>query len=339
MKTVWKTGRILLAVGLTIYVIATPGMRPDAESVRRALAAWPIVALGFVIAFTQTAWGALRIQRLLADGGARLTTGQSFSLCLIGAFFNIFLPGSTGGDAYRVYAITRGHGCSLSHSIAVISLDRLLGLPPLILVVLLGAALDYEFLAGVQKLRGLMTFIYIAGVVCLVFVAYLLTAGRRLRHQDSGSHVAAPGWLGRLHRLLGESVRRPMTLPLTLLYGFLSHIACIVSCLCFGVALEAQGVPMLRYFLIIPMAMTINAIPGAPGGIGQGELAMGALLAMAGQGEANVQIGVAVMLLFRITNLVVGLAGGVLYALGGKSKPAIADISAIMEQPGAVDGH
>ena len=33
----------------------------------------------------------------------------ALQLKVMTSFFNIFLPGSTGGDAYRIYAITEGY--------------------------------------------------------------------------------------------------------------------------------------------------------------------------------------------------------------------------------------
>lgn len=43
---------------------------------------------------------------------------------------------------------------------------------------------------------------------------------------------------------------------------------------------------------------------------------MATLLEMAGPGDANAQAGVMIMLLFRITNMLMGLIGGIFYATG-----------------------
>lgn len=321
----WNVHRICFALGLIAFVLDNPELRPDRATLGEIAANWRLVALGMVVSFTQSLWGSLRTQCLLVDCGVRISLANSLKLNLIGSFFSIFMPGSTGGDAYRIYALGHVYRVRLGQAIATISIDRFLGLPSLILVVVLGMAIDYQFFLSNRTLRGLAPFITGAGVICLVLVAYLALAGKR--HRRSGrelpteqEHPKKAGWLGRTHAMIVANVKSPATLPLALFYGFAAHLACILSCLCLGLALGVEGVPPLRYFLIIPMAMSINAIPGAPGGVGQGEVAMAALLDMASPGMGNAQVGVMVMLLFRLSNMAVGLLGGVLYLLG-KSGP------------------
>ena len=124
------------------------------------------------------------------------------------------------------------------------------------------------------------------------------------------------GRLHRVHRLLSVGISRTWTLPVVLGWGFLSHIVVSVACCLFGMAIGIEGISVLQYFLLVPLALCINAIPGAPGGVGQGEIAMAALFELASPGHGNSQAGVAVMLLLRIANTLVGLAGGVFYATG-----------------------
>ncbi len=319
-KSSWNVHRVFFAASLVAFVLANPALRPDAETWHTILANWHLVLLGFGISFTQPLWGVVRLHRLLVDSGVPISRAESLKLCLIGYFFNLFLPGSTGGDAYRVYAITHGYRTKLAPAIASVTLDRLLGLPSLILMVAAGMALDYKFFLSNRILAGMIPFISAAGVVCLALVLYLMLAGkshRRAGRPGPDESARPPGWLKRTHLMIATNVKRPATLPLALLYGLASHIACVAACQCFAAALGVMGVPAVRYYLVVPMAMTINAIPGAPGGVGQGELAMATLLDLAGPGFHNAQAGVMVMLLFRLSCMAMGLAGGILYATGG----------------------
>jgi uncharacterized protein (TIRG00374 family) len=235
----------------------------------------------------------------------------------------MLLPGSTGGDAYRVYVLGSRNGTGIGSAIATVSLDRFLGLPSLLLTVFLGMILDWRFFVENQALSGMVPVIAVAGGICLFLIGYLVLAGKGRRRVGKIAPGKAEdnrpaGRLLRLHRLLADNVRSPATLPLTLLYGALAHLATIAACQCFGASLGVSGIPWVRYCLIVPMALAINAIPGAPGGVGQGELAMAALLAMASPDGANAQAGVALMLLFRFSNIAIGLAGAVAYAAGGR---------------------
>lgn len=319
-RSAWNVHRICFALALVAFVLENPALRPDVGALAKIGEHWELVALGVVVSFSQPFWGAIRIHRLLIDSGIDIKPLETLKLCFVGSFFNIFLPGATGGDAYRIYAIAKGYRARLGPAIASVTLDRFLGLPSLILVVLLGMALDCHFLLSNRILSKLTPFIFGSGVVCLLLLVYLALAGRTHRRNSESGFLnvkdEAAGWGRRLHTILATNVKRSSTLPLTLLYGFLSHVACILACLFFGIALGVEGVSELRYFLIVPMAMAINAIPGAPGGVGQGELAMATLLDMAHPGGINAQAGVVLMLLLRLSNLLIGVVGGVIYAMG-----------------------
>lgn len=317
-KPSWGTHRVCFALSLVAFVLHNPKLRPDADTLRKMLANWHYVTLGFLIAFTQPIWGGLRAHRLLADSGVAISQMQTLKLTLVGNFFNIFLPGSTGGDAYRIFAIVKKFHGKLGSAVASITLDRFLGLPSLILVVCCGMILDYDFFRSNRILTNLVPFIAGAAVVCLLFIGYLILAGKSGRStEDAGAaDDSRRSWPARLHAMVAANVKSHATLPLCLMYGFFAHLATIGACLCFGAALGVEGVPGLRYFLIVPMAMTINAIPGAPGGVGQGELAMATLLDIAHPDAGNAQVGVMVMLLFRLANMALGLVGGALYASG-----------------------
>ena len=313
----WGVHRLGFAAALAGIALSNPDLRPDAAVWRRVLENWRLVALGFASSFAQPIWGAFRLHRLLGDGGEAGTWLKTFRLCLIGSFFNVILPGSTGGDAYRAYAL--GRGSRLGSAIAAVSLDRLLGLPPLIFLLLAAMAWEREFLAASRVMVRTIPFIISAGAVSLALAGYLLLAGKSRRRADAESIAdgAPPGRWRRLHLLISGNVRRRGTIPLTMAYGLLAHVNMIVACILFGEALGVSGLSWTRYFLVVPMAMAVNAIPGSPGGAGQGELAMAALLEMANPDVGNAQAGVALMLLFRLSNLGIGLAGAAAYALGG----------------------
>ncbi len=321
-KNSWHIHRICFALGLLTFVLNNPGLRPDKQTLLKVVRNWPLVLLGIAISFTQPIWGALRTWRLLDDSGIRISGKNVLKMSLTGNFFNMILPGSTGGDAYRIFAIKQGARTKLGAAIASITLDRLLGLPSLIFVVVIGMVLDYNFFKSNHTLSKMIPFIEVVGAICLALVIYLWLAGRYHRKQlrmiraEENTDEPKQSRIHRLNAMIATNVKSPATLPLALLYGLLAHLACVASCQTFGNALEVGGVPPLGYLLIVPMVMTINGIPGAPGGVGQGELAMAALLDLASPGVDNAQAGVMVMLLFRLSNLLIGVLGGVLYAFG-----------------------
>ncbi len=310
--------RLFFAAGLIAFMLNNPDLRPDRQLLARCLENWPLLVVGTIASLTQPIWGGLRTRRLLTDTGINISKWESVKLSLVGTFFNLFLPGSTGGDAYRVFVVTKGIRGRLARVIASISLDRILGLPALILVLFAGILMDYRFFQNSRVLGKLIPFIAIVGLFCIALMLYLNFVRKRNRHRINTTVVIfkQKSWTKRVHDMIATNFKRGSTLPLVLLFGVLSHLACIACCQLFGDSLGVTDVPAVRYYLIVPLAMTINAIPGAPGGIGQGELAMATLLNLAAPGSNHAQEGVMIMLLFRLTNILMGLVGGLFYAFG-----------------------
>ena len=310
----WSIHRIGIAAALIAFMLNNPRLRPDAAALARITEHWRLVALGVLIAFLQPVFGAFRLRRLLTDSGGVISFFQTLKLCLAGSFFNIFLPGATGGDVYRVYTIASGEKKRLGAAVASVSLDRLLGLPPMVFIIIVAEALDYRFAFGNERLAKLSTFIAIAAVACLGLMIFLWRSSRQYRRNGTGHRPT--GRFARIRNLMAAHLSRPSTLPATLAQGLFSHIAVIAACALFACALGVEGIPPLRFFLLVPLVMAVNSIPGAPGGLGQGEIAMATILDLAAPGFNNAPAGVVVMLLLRLANIGIGLAGGMAYATG-----------------------
>ncbi len=60
--------------------------------------------------------------------GARLTQLSNLKLSLLGMFYNLFLPGGIGGDAYKGYVIQKAYQPGTKKVFASILLDRLSGM-------------------------------------------------------------------------------------------------------------------------------------------------------------------------------------------------------------------
>ncbi|MDR0362986.1 MAG: flippase-like domain-containing protein [Planctomycetota bacterium] len=318
----WRVHRACFAFGLLCFMATDARLRPDAAGLARILRNWPLVLLGLAFCLSQPFWGALRIGLLLNDSMGAVSIPHCLRLCLVGNFFNIFLPGATGGDAYRVYAISGGERRGFAPALAAVTLDRFLGLPPLVCIILAASLLDAGFFGSALSAR-LGTFVAAAAGIALLLTVFLLS-GRRAA-LDGGAPEADrhPVWgrFRRFRRLLARNLAGKRTLPLAFLHGLASHIAVVFACMLFGRTAGVEGVSALRHFLVVPLAMAVNSIPGAPGGLGQGELAMAALLDLAAPGMGNAQAGVLAMLLLRCGNILAGLAGGCVFAASGGGSP------------------
>ena len=123
--------KIVVSAGLLAYLlsrISLDELLTLITSVDRSLLA--TAALVFLVS---NVLGSLQWHLLLCSSGASLSFGQTFRFYFVGLFFNNFLPANIGGDAIKVYDVSR-IGQSVYQVIAVTFLDRLVGIFSLCLV-------------------------------------------------------------------------------------------------------------------------------------------------------------------------------------------------------------
>ena len=92
------------------------------------------IAVAIAVTLLQILLGALRWEKVSAPCGAPLTVAQALRFNLIGSFFNQTLPSSIGGDAVRLWLVSRtGAGWrAATYSVLV---DRAIGLIALAVVI------------------------------------------------------------------------------------------------------------------------------------------------------------------------------------------------------------
>lgn len=89
----------------------------------------PLYLLGALLFFVVSKWvSALRLNRYFQEIGLPLAGGSNLKLYLLGMFYNLFLPGGIGGDAYKGYVLHRSFGSPVKRLVAVLLLDRISGM-------------------------------------------------------------------------------------------------------------------------------------------------------------------------------------------------------------------
>jgi uncharacterized membrane protein YbhN (UPF0104 family) len=107
-----------------------------------------------------------------------LKTETNLRLYLLGMFYNLFLPGGIGGDAYKGYYIKQHFEVSTKRVVAVLLLDRLSGLLLLfVLACILGFTLDAPIAGAIRWLLLLGIPLSIASFFVLYrrFFSYVLS--------------------------------------------------------------------------------------------------------------------------------------------------------------------
>jgi glycosyltransferase 2 family protein len=199
---------------------------------------------------------------------------------LVGVFFNNFLPSTIGGDTVRVLDTARA-GVGRAQAVAIIFVDRFVGLLALMLFAVL----------GVLRVPSLSTWV-IGGAAVLVLIAVLLFMLPRI--VETRFALRWPGSV--LARAFGWSL--------------LLQTLVVLNAWFLARALHVP-IPLASFFLIVPLALFVMMLPISINAIGVRENVWAFFFTAFGVSAAT---GVALAWLDYGLVLLQALAGGMVYA-------------------------
>lgn len=262
--------------------------------------------------------GVTRWWRLLMACGVPTAYGRVARLTLLGMFWNLIVPGMTGGDVVKAGLAAKEHPEQRSAAVMAVALDRIIGLWTLLWI-----ATGASWLLR-EELRVLVLPLLCVSV--LGSVAMLVLGWPRLR-----DGLGAQRFLRRLPVRLDGTVAALRSIaaePFEVL-GAVLLSAGNHACVAFAVYSVAHGMgdetAYLGCLAASVVASAVSAVPLAPGGWGVGEAAYAAMFGLLGAGEA---VGYAVSVSYRLcqtgVSLLCGLAlwrgsGGVEWSSAGKA--------------------
>lgn len=272
---------------------------------------------GLIVALALMTVGAMiaikRWQILLEVAGCTSRFTSAFRLSFLGLFFNLVVPGLTGGDVIKAILVVREHPERRADALMSVIVDRGLGL-----LVLIGLAVGVTWWPGSRfgevRLAVLLTFVGILFGLW-VFLAPLprriLSIERLLARLPQKERIQA---LDRALRLYGS---HPWKLGLAIVLSIANHAALAYALFVLGRAFGETQLDYPEYLGVAAIANTVSSIPIAPGGWGVGEAAYGSLFHMLG---APATLGIAVSVTFRLLSMGMGLVGGLFLLMPGGRK-------------------
>ncbi len=244
--------------------------------------------------------------RLLALAGCPTSWWNALRLTFIGLFFNNVMPGATGGDLVKGVVVARENPGRGAEALVTVLVDRIFGMLALALLALVVILLapGHEFDALRQKLLWGLGLCAVGGAlyssktfrrkIGLSALVNRLPIGDKLRSLDRAAmlYLKAPG-----------------ALVVAFAFSVVNHVLVTLGVCMLGLALgvSLDEVSLVEWFVLVPIANLVSALPVAPGGWGVGELAFRSLFQMIG---ASPSMGVAVSVTFRLSQLALGLLGG-----------------------------
>lgn len=122
--------KLLLSATALYFVFRTIDLRETWQTLLQTKVGFFALAL---LAFNLSKLvAAFRFKRLLHSLGIHLSDGYNIRLLYISMFYNLFLPGSIGGDGYKVYLLKQQHEATVKRLAGATLLDRLSGLALLV---------------------------------------------------------------------------------------------------------------------------------------------------------------------------------------------------------------
>ncbi len=300
--------KILVSLSLLTYIFLHQVRLSDMlQELRTVNAVW------IVASFSLHALGvwisAVRWRILIQVQGDRVPLSFLVKSYLVGTFFNNFLPTRFGGDIVRIWDGSR-YSRSILKSSAVVLVERLTGV-----VVLLFFALTAS-LARLEMARE-FPIIWLSAGIALTGLALVLSFLTPLWGKLLG-RLPVTGFRGQL-RQKGLEFREallvyrthPRSLLKALFWALLLQINVIAHYWMAGKGFHFQ-VPLLDYFIFIPIALLVLTIPITIGGLGVRE---GLYIQILGYYSIPAPAAVGFSLIADTAfTLAIGLIGAVIYA-------------------------
>jgi len=158
--------KIVISLLLVYFVFTKVDFREVWSILQKSRPGYIVLALLFFIA--SKVFSAFRLNLYFYQLGVFLTQKSNLKLYLLGMFYNLFLPGGIGGDAYKGYLIRKTFEVRTKRVVAVLLLDRLSGMLLLfVYACLLAMGLkdlllkEYRFLFGFGIVLSILVFWFI----------------------------------------------------------------------------------------------------------------------------------------------------------------------------------
>lgn len=262
-----------------------------------------LIAVAAAIRLLGVLVSAYKWQRILGVQGSRFPLRQLVSWYFIGMFLSNLLPGSIGGDAYRIYKTRMMRGREAGAILAVF-LERASGMVALLLVGYAAALLTYGRLG--DDLSGLLA---LGGTLMIVAAPIGIAVARRIRARRHRWLRWPLRMVDGVLRLLREFRARPGEAALVAGLSLFFHVNRVLA---FWFIMSALGVSI--HFTELAVAGTFAVIAGALpisfGGLG---VLDGTFVLFLGHYGVPTEEAVSTMLLSRALMLLSWVPGLLLY--------------------------
>jgi uncharacterized protein (TIRG00374 family) len=256
-KTALLLAKLAVSAALLTYLLASTDLGALYRRVRGGdtiLLAAAVVLYTLILILSTWRW-----RVLLRAQGYEAPLRRLSASYLVATFFNNFLPSNIGGDVVRVRDSSQLTG-STTTSIAIIAIDRILGLGALYLLAVIAYALGGPRLRG---LAGATPALVLLGVVFAV-LAYVFFRPGTARRLLAASRLSSIEWVQRRFETVQAAVHVYRGQLGAVWTAFAASVAlqALVVVYYFDVAQSLRiPLPLSASFLIVPLCSLVQTVP------------------------------------------------------------------------------
>ncbi len=298
-----------LCFGLGTFALLFWLFDPKATLSMLAKASIPCLLLALLSCVVVLLARSLRWLMIIRDMGFQGRFWRIVEIYAISLWFNTFLPGSVGGDAYKVYGLIQD-GSRPIQSFATVLMERLSGLGALISIAIF-SVIGFGHLMPIPSWMLLSLILMVAAlVVGVLFSVRLIEPGALLFRKRFPwiSQRLTDERIRMLADVFHDLIRNKRLLLRAYVLGILLQLVVLVSYYVVSLALN-ERISILFFLIFFPLIEIVSLIPITVNGMGIRELMLAVFLQYAGVGPSYA-MGFSILL--RLILVVLALAGGLL---------------------------
>ena len=196
---------------------------------------WFYIGLAVILYLISQALSVFRLDYYFRDINLDLSYLSNGRLYFLGMFYNTFVPGGIGGDAYKVYMLNKNYEISLKKISQAVFLDKIIGLFAMVLIIVfliyLSNLTDYPIIQYGSLIGSLIGFIAVPYILGKIFPVHKKTFFNSMIY----SIVLQLIQVGMLYFVLEGLNIHPDNFSIYLLIFLVSGILSIISFSGFGI--------------------------------------------------------------------------------------------------------
>lgn len=221
---------------------------------------------------------------------------ELFELYMIGTFFNLFMPGTIGGDAIKAYYLYKGSlDSKKGDSLVSVFMERYMGFCGLIFISLLGLVSGYNYVAN-SFIVPLLVSIIIVFIVASIFVVYF-------------PYEMLYSKLKGVRNAIGAYLKNYRIIFNTFLLSLVVQGIGIWVVYLLGLSIEVNAT-FSTYLIFVPIISLVSMVPISFSGVGVREYSFLYIFSVVGVSKEK---AVSLSLLWFLVMIITGLFGMFFY--------------------------